>query len=266
LFAGISGYDIEHGANAFQKYFEHVLEVVNLASDVYSFGVTLADIAGTQHPDFPIPVVHGQKHLVQMCIMRNNRRYPIEVYNPRFVPTPGFNQLLSDLTRENPLERPVIQDVSRSPLLYRREANFQLIEWADPKELSKLMKVNESLRLQLDRREREVIEAQQSLIFASRRVGGVTQIAPGVTSQSSTVMDSLPPLITDETLAPLQIIDEIIQAPPAPNEASVQAPLPPPPQFTDPLIQNSPTAQPAIELTPIVIPGKVKRYMTILFN
>jgi len=288
LFAGLSGYDIEHGANTFQKYFEHVLEQVTLASDVYSFGVTLAEIAGTQHPDFPVPVVQGLNQVSRMCVMRSNRRYPIEVYNPRFVPSAGFTQLLSDMTRENPLERPIIQDVRRSPVIFRREADFHLTEWADPKELAKLTKVNESLRIQLDRRESEVILAQQSLIFASGRVDRVTQIAPGVPSHSSIVMDSMPPIIIDETLPPLQIIDQIFLAPPAPIVTSVQpavqSPLPPPPQFTDPLIQNSPAAQTAIEtplttanhqsastsvpseLTPLFIPGKVKSHMSILFN
>ena len=234
LFAGLSGYDVEHDANAFPIYFEHVLEVVTLASDVYSFGVTLAEIAGTQHPDFPVPMVQGLNRVLRMCIMRSHRRYPIEIYNPRFVPSAGFNQLLSDMTRENPLERPLIEDVRRSPVLYRREANFHLTEWTDPKELAKLAKVNDALRLQLDRREREVIMAQQSLIFASGRVDGVAQIAPG---DSRIVTESLPPLIIDETLPPLQIIDQVFLAPPAPIVASVQpavqSPLPPPPQFTD---------------------------------
>ena len=280
LLAGIDGKLVKNKAPAYKDYYDLVKPDITLAADIYSFGVTLTDIAGTQHPEYPVSKLPGPNAVANMCFVHTKRPHDLAVFNSRFEPSPQFSQLLSDLTRFYPQNRPTIEDVFRRPVLNR--GNFQITKWAKPEKLQALTKEKletlteeiKTLKRRLADRESDLMTAQRSLILTrlaanpKATINSEVQTTPlhsptsiADPSQSSTLPFQPSP---HSTLPPLIIVTQTPVQSPLPTLASpIDSPIRSPSPFPT-AKPKSPSPIPNAIVTPILSEEVIR--LTKIFN
>ena len=255
LLAGIDGNRVKNRAPGYEQYKTLVKPVITLAADIYSFGVTLEEVAGTQHPEYPVYKFPGLNQVENMLYIHSKRPHDLRVFNIRFQPSPPFTQLLSDLTRFYPQDRPTIAAVCRRPIL--NQGNFRITKWPFPDQFETLSEEVKTLKSRLAGRENELIITQQRLLLS--RQAAIPKVSKNSETQTTPLHSPTPlplPIQSPTTLtyqpSPLSTF------PPLVIDTHLPVPSPLPVRSPSPLPLDLSTHSPStIPKTPTPLPNAV---------